>query len=56
MDDEKITVYILPTDSYGQPNGYINETTMTRSEYEIRKNGYEYIYDNYAAANWRANA
>jgi len=48
--------YILPLDSYNQPNGNINEIFLTKEEFEeLEGKGY-YIYKNYASAAWRAQA
>ena len=48
------TYYILPRDSYGQPNGDVLEVSLTDTEYSERKAQGEYIMDNYLSALYRA--
>jgi len=46
--------YYLPTDSYGQPSGYI--TPITKEQYLSMKDKGYYVYDSYTAALYRAQA
>ena len=47
------TYYMLETDSYGQPNGYIID--ITKKKYlEYKKLNIPYLYDNYDRAYYRA--
>ncbi len=54
--DKKQVYYLLPLDSYNQPNGNVNEVMLTKVEYEKMKEYGYYVYDNYANALWRAQA
>ena len=46
--------YLLPMDSYGQPNGTIEEVILTAKEYEEKRKQGAYIYDDYIVAYCRA--
>lgn len=46
--------YLLETDSFGQPNGYIENIKITLKEYRERKEKGEYIYKDYSQALYRS--
>jgi hypothetical protein len=48
------TYYILPLDSYNQPDGNIREIQLTKSEYETLRSKGQYIYESYYQAVMRA--
>ena len=49
------TYYVLPLDSYGQPNGDIIEIEATEAELDTKyKPFYSHIYTDYIAALYRA--
>ena len=50
----KMECYLLPTDSYGQPNGNVETITLTPQEFMHRRENGEYIFKNYAEALQRA--
>ena len=46
--------YYLPLDGYNQPNGNVNQIELTEEEFLNYKKCGNYIYDNEADADWRA--
>lgn len=50
----KKTYYLLSLDSFGQPDGNIEEIKLTLEEYKEMVKNRGYIYENYSTAVYRA--
>ena len=51
---KKKEYYVLPTDQYGQPSGYIQTVPMYKVEMLLKEYRGAYIFDNYVSACYRA--
>ena len=52
----KKNYYLLPLDSFNQPDGTVREVELTEEEFLNVKKTRGYIYDNSYDADWRAQA
>lgn len=50
----KKTYYILPLDSYNQPDGNVEKIELTEEEFKKMKETYGYIFEDYYTALRRA--